>query len=71
MVRFTWDLSEKVPAPPLYAQRHGPPIAPPPAKQVHGNVINWNQEPSVLELEEKKKEKLWRKVSFSLSQFYT
>lgn len=57
MVKKMWGLGEKAPPPPTIRQAFGPDAETrrPIAKQTHGDIIHWNQEPSEMELKDEVK----------------
>lgn len=62
LLRSTWHLSDLNPPPPLRKMVTGRDMPAPTAKQTHGDVIKWNQEPSVMEQHDKGLHTTWRKV---------
>ncbi|GMH53862.1 hypothetical protein TrRE_jg1605, partial [Triparma retinervis] len=50
MLRTEWNLDEMPPPPPSFSRgRNGNLVAKPVAGQTHGDILNWNQQPSKLE----------------------
>lgn len=53
MLRTEWNLLDMPPPPPAFSRKGGKLVNKPIAGQTHGDIINWNQQPSNLEMRER------------------